>query len=200
MRFIFLKEIDSTQKYLLSLLKENKITPPVCIWSDYQTNGIGSRGNRWIGEKGNLFFSFAFKKKEFDFVPVESLSIYFGWIIKKVLNNFGSKVLLKWPNDLYLKKKVGGVITQITGNNLVCGIGINTFFAPEGFDCLDIKIKNDKILESFFEEIEKKIPFEEVITEYKKEFEISKKRFNIKGSLSEDGALIKNTKKVYSKR
>jgi BirA family biotin operon repressor/biotin-[acetyl-CoA-carboxylase] ligase len=200
MKLIYVNKIDSTQKYIKELLKNNLIKPPVCVWSEYQTDGIGTRGNKWIGKKGNLFFSFSFFKEDFNYVPMQSLSIYFGFLFKKVLNNFGSKCVLKWPNDLYLEKKIGGVLTEIIDDKIICGIGLNSKFAIEGFESLDIKIKNDKILQEYFSILSKKPDWEEVIKEYEIEFEKTKRKFKIEGKLDKDGAIIKNGKKVYSKR
>ncbi len=202
-KLIYFEKIESTHKYLLGNLKKYEL--PVCIWSEYQTDGIGSRGNRWIGKKGNLFFSFAYPLIFFKNIPLQSFSIYFGWILKKTLNNLGSNVVLKWPNDIYLidKKpfKVGGIITNLKNETLICGIGLNTSFSPsKEFGYLDIRVKNDKILQQFFIELEKRISFEEVIKEYNREFENTKKIFGFDEDLSLDGALIKNGKKVYSKR
>ena len=195
--FFYFEKIDSTQKYLLNNISGYSL--PVCIWSECQTNGIGSRGNKWIGECGNLFFSFADFLENYKDVPLQSLSIYFGWIVKEVLNDFGSKVVLKWPNDIYLERKIGGVITNVKGDKIICGIGINTKFAPDGFDCLDIEIKNDKILKSFFEKL-RVVKFSDVIDRYKKEFEKTKRKFGIEGTLLDDGAVLKKNEKVYSKR
>ncbi|WP_457560520.1 biotin--[acetyl-CoA-carboxylase] ligase [Caminibacter sp.] len=196
-KLIYFKEIDSTQKYLLENLEKYEL--PVCIWSDYQTDGIGSRGNKWIGKRGNLFFSFADYLENYAYIPIQSLSIYFGWIIKEVLNDFGSKAMLKWPNDIFLNKKIGGVITNIKSGKIVCGIGINTKFSPSEFECLDIEIKNDKILKAFFEKLSK-VDFKDVMEKYKAEFEITKKRFGIDGVLADDGAILKKQEKVYSRR
>ena len=201
MKLIYLKEVDSTQKYLISKLKSSKLSPPVCVWSDYQTNGIGSRGNKWIGKRGNLFFSFAYKN-EFK-VPLESLSIYFGWLFKKSLNKLGSNAVMKWPNDIYLidkePKKIGGVITNLVRDFVVCGIGLNTSYPPsKEFGCLDIKVKNDKILQNFFDM--DFLSWEEVFCEYKKEFKRTKAFFGIEGRLLNDGSLEKNRQRIYSNR
>jgi len=203
MKFIYFDKIDSTQKHLLKNFQKYEL--PVCIWSEFQTEGIGSRGNKWIGKRGNLFFSFAYKVDEFKGIPLQSLSIYFGWIFKKTLNSFGSEVVLKWPNDIYLIKekplKVGGVITNIKRDILICGIGLNTKYSPSLiFGSLDIEIKNDKILKEFFKRLESKINFFQVIKEYKIEFEKTKSLFKIDGDLGLDGAILKNNKRVYSKR
>ncbi len=202
MKLIYLKEIDSTQKYLISKLKSSNLFPPICVWSDYQTNGIGSRGNKWIGKRGNLFFSFAYYKNEFN-VPLESLSIYFGWLFKKSLNKLGSNVVMKWPNDIYLidkePKKIGGVITNIVRDFVVCGIGLNTSYSPlKEFGCLDIKVKNDKILQNFFD---MDFPsWEEVFCEYKREFKRTGTFLGIEGKLLNDGSLEKNGQRIYSNR
>ena len=168
LQIIYLEEVDSTQKYLIEKIKKNEIKPPVCIWTDLQTNGIGSRNNKWVGKKGNLFFSFTYEKDKFKDVPMQSLSIYFGWLFKKILNELGSKVVMKWPNDIYLVEntalKIGGVITNITKNYIICGIGLNSQFAPsDDFGRLDINIKNDKILQRFFSNLEKNISWQSVI-------------------------------------
>jgi len=201
---IYLEEVDSTQKYLIEKIKKNEINTPVCVWTDLQTDGVGSRGNRWQGGKGNLFFSFAYEKNSFD-VPLQSMSIYFGWIFKKTLNSLGSGVVMKWPNDIYLiengAKKIGGIITNMVRNVSICGIGLNTVRAPSiEFGCLDIDIKNDKILKSFFSELEKYPSWESVIEEYKKEFLKTAPVFYKGARLRSDGSLEINGKRVYSKR
>jgi len=203
-KIIYFEKIDSTQKYLIEKIKNNSLIPPVCIWSEMQTRGIGSRNNKWIGKKGNLFFSFALEQAKLKEVPLESLSIYFGWIFKKTLNKLGSKAVMKWPNDIYLikekPKKIGGVITNITRNTVICGIGLNTKFAPNNeFESLDIEIKNDKILKSFFSNLYIQ-NWQSVINEYKVEFEKYKKLFAISAELMNDGSLKNNKKRIYSKR
>ncbi|EDM24431.1 methionyl-tRNA formyltransferase [Caminibacter mediatlanticus TB-2] len=55
-KYVYFPEITSTQKVLLEDLKKNRVEKNICYWSDYQTDGIGSRNNKWIGKKGNLFF------------------------------------------------------------------------------------------------------------------------------------------------
>ncbi len=124
---LWLDEVDSTQRYLLDELKSKRLKAPICVGTTIQTHGRGSRGNSWIGEEGNFFVSFAIDRS---FLPndlkLESSSIYFAYILKEVLEDLGSKVWLKWPNDFYLgEKKLGGLITNLVGDSLVCGVGIN---------------------------------------------------------------------------
>jgi BirA family biotin operon repressor/biotin-[acetyl-CoA-carboxylase] ligase len=197
-KLIYFEEIDSTQKYLLKNLDNFNL--PVCIWSEFQTDGIGSRGNKWLGERGNLFFSFAIKNN-FN-VPLQSFSIFFAYVMKKTLEKFGTELLMKWPNDLYTQnlKKVCGVLTNLKDDVLVVGVGLNTKKSSyKEFDGLELKIKNDKILKSFLENIYI-YSWKDIIKEYKKEFSKTKNLFRIEGSLQEDGSLKIKNEKVYSKR
>ena len=51
MKIIKLEEIDSTHLYLKEYISKNGYIEPLCIVTDLQTNGIGSRGNSWQGKK-----------------------------------------------------------------------------------------------------------------------------------------------------
>ena len=62
MEILYLDEVTSTQTWLIEQIKKNKLTPPVAVYAKKQTLGVGSRGNSWIGEDGNLFLSFAITK------------------------------------------------------------------------------------------------------------------------------------------
>ncbi len=193
MEIIYFKEIESTQKYLLNNLKLN-----ICIWSDYQTNGIGSRGRDWQGIRGNLFFSFSLKKS--DNVPLQSLSIYYMYQLKQLLNSYGSKVKFKWPNDLYFKNKVAGIITNLKNGIIIVGIGLNTKYS-NGFDKLDVDIDNETILKDYFKLVSQNKSWNEVFEEYKNEFYQTKDEFNLsKAILNEDGSITINKERIYSLR
>lgn len=211
MKIINLEKVDSTHRYIKDYILENGYTKPLCILSDYQTQGIGSRGNNWIGIKGNLFFSFVVDNSFLsNDLPLQSSSIYFSYILKSVLKEYGSVVWLKWPNDFYIEdKKIGGTITTISKNLIYCGIGINLQKVSDEFGKLDINIDSNKILKSYFSELEKKISWKQIFSEFKIEFEYSKKFQttidNQKVSLqsvilNEDGSIQVNNKKVFSLR
>lgn len=106
MKIIILDEVESTHTYLKELIKKDGFTYPICITTQFQTNGIGSRGNSWQGKKGNLFFSFVIEKKDLPSdLELQSASIYFSFVLKKVLAVQGSNLWLKWPNDFYIDEK-----------------------------------------------------------------------------------------------
>ena len=190
-------EIDSTQKYLLKSIEKEDLNY-YCVWSEFQTNGIGTKGRNWEGKRGNLFFSFVIDLDEFSFVPMQSLSVYFSYLMYEVLSQYNNKITLKWANDLYIledePKKVGGVLVNIKRKKIICGIGINTKFNPKinseyKSGCLDIKIKNDRILKEFLDKVLEKKSWEIVFQEYKRIFYKNREIFKIKYDLNYDATL-----------
>jgi BirA family transcriptional regulator, biotin operon repressor / biotin---[acetyl-CoA-carboxylase] ligase len=211
MQIIKLKEIDSTHRYIKDYILENGYSEPLCIFTDYQTNGIGSRGNSWLGIKGNIFFSFVVNNSFLpNDLPLQSSSIYFSYILKNVLKEMGSAVWLKWPNDFYIEdKKIGGTITTVSKDLIYCGIGINLKSVSDDFGKLDISIDIDDMLKTYFSKLEKKLFWKQIFSEFKIEFQHSKKFQttidNQKVSLENvilnaDGSIQVNNKKVFSLR
>ncbi|MDH1976675.1 biotin--[acetyl-CoA-carboxylase] ligase [Aliarcobacter butzleri] len=211
MKIIRLDEVDSTHKYLKEYISKNEYTSPLCIVTDLQTQGIGSRGNSWIGKKGNLFFSFALDINSLPKdLPLQSTSIYFTYILKNILKNLGSQVWIKWPNDFYIEnKKIGGTITSMSKNLIFCGIGLNLLDVEKEYEKLDIKIDVDEVLKNYFFEIEKKISWKQIFSDFKIEFGKSKKfqttidnqKISLESAiLNDDGSIQINNKKVFSLR
>lgn len=211
MEIIRLNEVDSTQTFLKNHIIEFGYKEPLCIIADFQTAGIGSRGNSWIGKKGNLFFSFVLDKNSLPKdLPIQSASIYFTYILKLVLKDFGSKVWIKWPNDFYIKEsKIGGTITNLTKDLLYCGIGINMQEVSDEFGVLDINIEQDKLLFNYFKIIENIISWKQIFSLFKIEFQMSKKyetnvdnkKVALKNAiLNDDGSIHIENKKVFSLR
>lgn len=211
MEIIKLEEVDSTHTYLKNHIVENGYKNPLCVVTELQTDGIGSRGNTWTGVKGNLFFSFVLKKDELaKDLQLQSASIYFSYILKKVLEESGSKVWLKWPNDFYIDdKKIGGTITSANKELLYCGIGLNLVEVDKSFGKLDIEIDKIKILETYFQTLEKEISWKQIFNFFKVEFQRSKnflatidnKKVSLeKAILNDDGSIEIENKKVFSLR
>ena len=211
MKIITLDEIDSTHRYLKELIQKQGYNYPTCITTTFQTNGIGSRGNSWEGVKGNLFFSFVFNKTNLPKdLELQSASIYFSYILKKVLSHEGSNVWLKWPNDFYIEdKKIGGTITTVTKDLLFCGIGLNLIQVNSDFGKLDININQKTILERYFKNLKKEISWKQIFSEFKIEFQRSKKyeatienkKISLQNAiLNQDGSIEIDNKKVFSLR
>ena len=211
LKITYLKSVDSTQTYLKNLLKNSKIKLPHAIVTDEQTDGIGSRDNKWQGLEGNLFLSFALKLKDLpQDLKLESASIYFSYILKETLESLGSKVFLKWPNDFYIDdKKIGGMITNIIDDNLICGVGLNIKNASQNFAILDIKVSSQNIINLYLINVEKKPLWKQIFSKYKINFYKKQKYYthnnNLKISLEnaklqDDGSIVIDGERIYSLR
>jgi BirA family biotin operon repressor/biotin-[acetyl-CoA-carboxylase] ligase len=184
---------------------------PVAIVTQNQTNGIGSRDNNWVGSLGNLFFSFVLHKSLVpDDLPIQSYSIYFSYLFKEILEKQGSAVWLKWPNDFYIKEdKVGGTITNIKGDLIFCGIGLNLVDIENTYNSLDIEIDIQKLLKEYFSNVMRKKTWKQIFSKFSIEFEKSKvykttiddKKVSLNtAQLNSDGSIIIDNKKVFSLR
>jgi biotin-[acetyl-CoA-carboxylase] ligase BirA-like protein len=131
-----LDQIDSTQIYARTLLE--KVSCNTLITAKIQTAGIGQRGNKWINFPGNFCGSFIFPNFSFSPDAPGHLAIVIAvaigdFFMHHQFENFS----FKWPNDIYDKKclkKLGGILCEIHGNNLIVGIGINFLPCPPSFD------------------------------------------------------------------
>lgn len=211
LKILFHKTLPSTQLYLKEQLKLKQLQAPVAVVADIQTQGVGSRNNEWISKEGNLFLSFALPLAELpNDLKLESASIYFAYILKETLTAFGSNVILKWPNDFYIdSKKIGGMITTVVGDTLICGVGINMRDGGKEFAALDVKIDKNHLLELYFQNLEKKVLWKQVFSKYKLEFYRNQNFFThsngVKVSLgdaivNDDGSLNINGERIYSLR
>lgn len=209
LEIFFHKELDSTQLEAKRLLKSG-YEPPFAVVADIQTSGVGSRNNRWESFYGNLFLSFVLRKDDLpEDLELSSTSIYFGYILKLALERLGSMVWLKWPNDIYLnEEKIGGVITTISGENIICGIGLN-LTGSDIYASLDIKIDRKNIIKTYFTELEEFPSWKKIFSMFRVEFDKSKDlKTHVEGqsislknaSLECDGSLIIEGKRVYSLR
>jgi len=203
--------LPSTQKWLIEKVQDNSVDIPCAVITEMQTDGIGSRNNRWIGKKGNFFVSLAISEQQLsDDLPITAASIYFACLIKNSLEKFGSKVWVKWPNDLYIESsKVGGCITVKKGNILIVGIGVNIINAPCDFGILDITVTPVELLEIFLKTVEEIPSWKQIFSNFRLEFEKSKefythsgnKKLDLKGAvLNEDGSLMIGNRRVVSLR
>lgn len=211
MQILWLDEVDSTQRYLLDALKAGRLSAPKAVTTRVQSSGKGSRGNTWQGLEGNLFVSFAIRRSQLPTdLRLESSSLYFSYLLKETLSDAGSKVWLKWPNDLYLEgKKIAGTVTNLVGDVLVCGIGLNLRSAPLGFGILDISIKRETLLKTYFERLDESISWKQIFSKYALEFEnnrtafthIDEKKISLEDViLLHDGSIEYDGQRMYSLR
>jgi len=128
-----LDNVKSTNDFALDMLRESKVLDGTVIVTDKQTQGKGQRGNKWIGDANlNLTCSIVLFPKcirpsnQFILSKIVALGI-----VDFLMEVLGTKVLIKWPNDIYVgEDKIGGILIEntITSNLIkssVIGIGLN---------------------------------------------------------------------------
>jgi BirA family transcriptional regulator, biotin operon repressor / biotin---[acetyl-CoA-carboxylase] ligase len=124
--------LDSTNRLAYEIIHYN---PPegTIINTFNQTNGRGQLGNKWISDPyKNISTTIILYPK---FLPIKEqfyLSMVVSLALADVMDTYiGTESQIKWPNDLYIrKKKIGGILIQniLSGENLsasIIGIGIN---------------------------------------------------------------------------
>lgn len=210
----WLESAESTHLLLVNAIRSQRVSPPMAICARRQDSGVGSRGNRWEGGEGNLFLSFCLSGSALPKdLPRQSMSIYFSWLLKETLADFGSKVWLKWPNDFYVgRKKAGGTITAVLREDIVvCSVGLNLRSAPEKFATIDVEVDKNELLEAYFLKLKEENFWKDIFIKYKVEFLLStgyeyfdqatqKKRSLKEAVLQNDGSILIDNRRVYSLR
>ena len=131
---IHLPEVTSTNSYAKEMLKDKRPPEGTVIVADHQTAGKGQDGNSWESEAGKnilmtliLYPSFVEISSQFRI----SMAVALGIIdfLKEILPD--QRILIKWPNDIYVGKgKIGGILinNEIMGDHfehVIAGIGLN---------------------------------------------------------------------------
>lgn len=138
-QIISLDQVDSTNSYLMELLRQDRNRPQLmAVMARSQTAGRGQRGNSWFtSPAANLTCSLLLRSGSI--APQEQYAvselIAYGLLktIARYLDNDEQKRLLriKWPNDIYYgERKIAGILIEhsITGERIdysIAGIGLN---------------------------------------------------------------------------
>lgn len=127
MEHIHLDSCESTQKYLIEMIKENNSVDETLVSCDTQTSGVGQKSNSWDSYASSLCQSFtARENSKITLTPLE-MGVLVCHFFKSVFNQ---TLKLKWPNDILNEQgeKVGGILINKSGNSpLIVGIGLNLF-------------------------------------------------------------------------
>lgn len=131
---IFLKTVDSTNSYALSLAEKGYPHGTVVV-ADAQTKGKGRHGRTWHSPRGkNIYMSIILRKLLKGSVSLLTLMAAVA-VSEAIMKKAPVPLRVKWPNDLMVSddngfKKVGGILSEarFSGGNLefaIIGIGIN---------------------------------------------------------------------------
>ena len=123
--FEYLEQTGSTNRDLLA--KAEGLPEFFVLATDYQTAGKGRMERSWEARPGSSVMASVLLRPTF----IESSGI--GWLslmaalaISQAIAGLGQNSKIKWPNDVLIKgKKVSGLITEVVGEGVVIGIGVN---------------------------------------------------------------------------
>ena len=120
--------ITSTNDEIKDLATQEK---NVVLSAIEQTKGRGRRGREWIGNSGNLYFSYSLK---IEAQQLSQIVCLIGLSLAKTISSFSDnkQIKIKWPNDVFVEnKKVSGILIENIKDNLwAIGIGVNIVSAP----------------------------------------------------------------------
>jgi BirA family biotin operon repressor/biotin-[acetyl-CoA-carboxylase] ligase len=131
--YTLLPEIDSTNTYLSNILGNISLPEGSVIRAVNQLHGRGQKGSAWESEEGkNLLLSFLFYPKFLDPRRVFMLNKTFALAVYDFVTIWlKNHVSIKWPNDIYWKKKkLSGMLIENSMNgssisHCILGVGIN---------------------------------------------------------------------------
>lgn len=126
---LIFRSVSSTQDVARKLLEQGGAEGTVVL-AETQTGGRGRFGKDWVSPEGvgiwaSIILHPAPYLREGDGVIPFSLacSVAVANAIRKVT---GLKSSIKWPNDVLLnRKKVAGILVEISGGSIIVGVGIN---------------------------------------------------------------------------
>ncbi len=170
MKLIELEEIDSTNNY--AKMNISAFEDRTVIHAIRQISGRGRLNRSWVdlGE-GNLFMSIVLKPSNTFNEIYPNITQYLSVSLCKVLENYGLKPQIKWPNDVLINgKKIAGILSEtvMEGQNLegiVLGIGVNLNSNEADISSIPDKIATSLNLETG-KDINLNIFLKELLTEF----------------------------------
>jgi BirA family biotin operon repressor/biotin-[acetyl-CoA-carboxylase] ligase len=168
---LFLPSCHSTNDVAAQLLADQQATNGSVIYTDFQHDGKGQRGNKWESDDGkNILLStilqtdFIEASSLFDLTIMTSLALYD--FLAEYLHH---EIKIKWPNDLYYTdRKIAGILIEnyvrkTTIDWCILGIGINinqrTFHVPKAISLTKIcgqSFDRDELVSVLLQKLERR--------------------------------------------
>ena len=131
--------IDSTSRFAKHLAAQGK-PEGTLVYAEHQTAGRGRWSRTWDSPRSHgLWFSLVLRPKK-RCRSLTCLTLLGATSVARVLERAaGVKVLVKWPNDIYVQgKKLAGILTDVSQNQrdvlyAVMGIGVNVAQSEDDF-------------------------------------------------------------------
>lgn len=127
---------ESSMDVAWRLLEAERLPLWGAVLAVEQTSGRGQMRRAWQSPPGNLHLSLRLPDMTADDengkLWERLLPLVLGYLLAKGLEEAGCPPLaLKWPNDLVQDgRKVGGVLIEQRGKDVVAGVGLNLRYAP----------------------------------------------------------------------
>ena len=126
---------------------EDQVLPTSVIVAEAQTQAYGRQGRAWVAPAGRGIY-LTIVRRAADGEPLSIVPIAVArWIREALAEATGTAIELKWPNDLYVRRrKLAGVIaesrTQGEDTYVAVGVGVNVLGSAS-----DLAIPNATTLE-----------------------------------------------------
>lgn len=130
MNYLYLNEVDSTNKYAKEHFDE--LENFTCVYTYNQTAGRGRMERKWIYTgKDNIYATLIIKINRMKNV-YSNLTQFLCVVLAKTFEEYGVNPNIKWPNDIQINgKKISGILAEGVScknnivNGIVLGFGIN---------------------------------------------------------------------------
>lgn len=121
------EELDSTNLEAKRYLAENEEADGVILICEQQTQGRGRRGRTWVSQAGDGIWMSLVLQPQIPLEKAPMMTILAGMAVRSAIQKcYGLKPQIKWPNDIIINgKKVCGILTEMRGQGVIVGIGIN---------------------------------------------------------------------------
>lgn len=122
-RIVNLGQVGSTQDEMRTRVEAGEDVSGLCLRAEAQVAGKGRRGTAWSSPPGGSYQSVGLGQET---CPWLTLALGLGVARSLTALPGAPKVLVKWPNDLYLREgKLGGILTEVVSGQVIAGVGVN---------------------------------------------------------------------------
>jgi BirA family biotin operon repressor/biotin-[acetyl-CoA-carboxylase] ligase len=142
MDFLYLEEIDSTNRYAKEAV--NNIPDQTVVYTYKQTAGRGRLQRKWnYAGADNIYASIVLKPSNEMNEMYSNLTQLLCVVLAEVFEEYGVEPKIKWPNDIRINgKKISGILAEgvnegITLKGIVLGFGVNLNVPQEILDNID---------------------------------------------------------------
>ena len=124
-RLLVRESVESTNDEV-RLLAQSGAPDGLIILAEQQTAGRGRRGAAWFSPAGeSLAFSILVRPAE-PKALWPRLALAAGVAVAEAIDAFGVEAGIKWPNDVWIRrKKIAGILVEAGTDFAVVGIGLN---------------------------------------------------------------------------